>query len=395
MALPVIPRGEPSRDAPTNPDWSWSSQFLRGFGRGLASRRHRQALLEAAELLDYARGEPSEALRKVAAANEPFRGPRRVDRRSSGGKSLGQIKTEEARARARARTLPRKRSSAEARASILTVRIPGIRAGAVARGAAANPVVPWLYEQAGRLGVESGQRRYYRRQLGGPILNRGPVSRGRAAPSRPLSTGPIVAGSTIPGPIPGTARPAPAPAASPRAPEGLPGGRPGGLNAPPGRNPAPAPRTSPGASPVPRTTTGHAPDLLRFQLPDLGALLARALAPRAVPRAVTAARGTQIVRPLPTTLGTPFSPAPSPGLTPSNSPLLGFSQATQPQPVPHEALDRCKCPPKKKRETKERCRNPVISRTRSGDVQTTKVRLVCQPSKPKPQLQRVLRTLTS
>lgn len=105
------------------------------------------------------------------------------------------------------------------------------------------------------------------------------------------------------------------------------------------------------------------------------------------PRPATAPTTARLVNPLPTTLGTRFSAAPSPATSPaltrSNSPLLGFSQLTESEPTPQEATDRCKCPPKKKRDTQKRCRNPVVSRTRSGDIQTTKVRLVCPQSRPK------------
>jgi hypothetical protein len=45
---------------------------------------------------------------------------------------------------------------------------------------------------------------------------------------------------------------------------------------------------------------------------------------------------------------------------------------------------RCPQPEKKKRKSdKQRCKNPVISRTTKDGIRTTKVRLECQPSKPK------------
>lgn len=62
-------------------------------------------------------------------------------------------------------------------------------------------------------------------------------------------------------------------------------------------------------------------------------------------------------------------------LTPLN--LAGVQSASQ---------QACKCPEPKKKEKKEkrdRCVNPVISRTVKDGIRTTKVELKCQPSKPK------------
>jgi len=43
----------------------------------------------------------------------------------------------------------------------------------------------------------------------------------------------------------------------------------------------------------------------------------------------------------------------------------------------------CECDEPKRKKSEPRCANPVISRTRTGDVQTIKRRIVCQPSRPK------------
>lgn len=63
-------------------------------------------------------------------------------------------------------------------------------------------------------------------------------------------------------------------------------------------------------------------------------------------------------------------------LTPLN--IAGVQSASQ---------QACKCPPekktKKRKDGKPRCTNPVISRTTRDGIRTTKVRLECQPSKPK------------
>jgi len=95
-----------------------------------------------------------------------------------------------------------------------------------------------------------------------------------------------------------------------------------------------------------------------------------------------------VVAPLRTTLtqyGSGASPviAAAQALTPSNSPLLGFAQGIQPEPTPQEELDKCKCPKPRKRTDKKRCTNPVLSRTRSGDIETTKRRIQCPQYKLK------------
>lgn len=394
MALPALPHGRPDRYAPPNPETSWSSQFLRGFARGLSALRFRQL---AHELNDAYTSvihniEQARVLLARAPANEPFRGPRRVARRGD-RRSLGQIKAEEARSRARARTRPPGgfRPRGEASRSILN--LPGIRArvgGPFAGGAvlaAGNEIIQITLE-VGRLQKESRARgtSKLRTSRSGQYIRT--VGRRGAAATRALPTrsatnrtgaGAQLPSPVSPSPVPGVPIPQRSPARDP--------GRSGGTLRSVSRDTGAVNAPVAGRAPAPRSTTGHAPDYLRVQFPDTADLLMRALSPRAAPAraAATAARAAaRVVSPLPTTLGTPFSPAPAARvLTPSNSPLLGFSQLTEQEPVPQEATDRCKCPKERKRESKKRCRNPVVSRTRSGDIQTTKVRLICPQSRPK------------
>lgn len=63
-------------------------------------------------------------------------------------------------------------------------------------------------------------------------------------------------------------------------------------------------------------------------------------------------------------------------LTPLNA--AGVQSASQSQ-------QRCNCPSekKKRKSDKPRCKNPVISRTTKDGIRTTKVKIQCQPSKPK------------
>lgn len=158
-----------------------------------------------------------------------------------------------------------------------------------------------------------------------------------------------------------------------------PGQRPASAPAPQ-TQPMPVPRPSPVARPSP------APAQSLFRLPDLGEMLQRALAPRTAPRPAAA----RVARPLPArvvsprpTLATIPGALASPGLTPFNSPVLGFAQGLQPSPTPREDTDECECKPKRKKDTKPRCRNPVISRRKDGDVLTTKTRITCPPSRPR------------
>lgn len=176
--------------------------------------------------------------------------------------------------------------------------------------------------------------------------------------------------STSPSRVPGVELPTGSPAVEP-GPSPVPASRPVAV---PGTLPAPAPSSSPATAPSP----------LQVRLTNLGQMLEQALMSRPATRAVAT-----VVRPLPTTLQPPLpttlqAPLGTPGLTAQNSPLLGFSNLVEPEPTPQEDLDKCKCPKTKKRKSdKKRCRNPVVSRSTSGNIRTTKVRLVCPPSKQK------------
>jgi len=185
---------------------------------------------------------------------------------------------------------------------------------------------------------------------------------GIAAPVNPSSTG-------QPAPRP-AARVDPAPAPAPR--------------------PASVPQQAPAPRPAPQTVPARQPAINWRVVADPFQQLWNALRPsprpalaRSLARNVSAAR---VVNPLPTTLGTVWSPAPaaSPLLTAANSPMLGFSAATQPQPQPQsDACAKCADERKKDKKGEKRCRNPVVSRTTSGNIRTTKTRLVCRPSKLK------------
>lgn len=241
----------------------------------------------------------------------------------------------------------------------------------------------WYYEQ--RLAEQRRKRILAVGRRGAaatrPLL---PVGAGGASTNR---TGAGAAPLPIPSPrpstvpIPGQSRvelPSGSPAVNPAA---VPGALPGII-------PQPAPASIPAPSPGARPASVPASSPLPFQvrIANLGEQLLSAL---------TGPRPATVVRPLPTTLtsfGTAASPslAAQPGLTPSNSPLLGFSQQTLYEPTPQEDLDKCRCPKKQKRSSKKRCTNPVISRTRAGDILTTKVRLVCPSSRTNKRSRRTL-----
>lgn len=212
-------------------------------------------------------------------------------------------------------------------------------------------------------------------------IPRGTNRRGASA-TRPFQP------SAIPGRRGGDPSARPSGPASPGRPVTTPAGNPAPVS-----EPRPAPAGSPGRAPVPsrapapapRPMPGQTPSASLLRLPNLAENLLMQLSPRASPRA--SARAAQVVSPRPT-YPTQYGQGASPilsqaqGLTPSNSPLLGFSTLTQQQPVPQEELDRCKCPKKRKRKSDEkRCTNPVISRTTRHGIRTTKVRLTCPQSR--------------
>lgn len=307
----------------------------------------------------------------VARKSESYRGnpARRVDRRR--GKTLGQIRQEEAKARAQARTRPQApfRPDQDTRRSVLTV--PGIRARAAPFGgvaAAGNELVSiytdiWFRQREWRQRIER-------------LAGREGARRGAAA-TRPLST------SAIPGRTG---------AAATRRPEAVIAQQPAARTATgtdraaqqlPARQPAVAraPAAVPGTARAPATAPAQARAL--FRLPNLGEMLANALAPRTAPRPVP--QSARVLAPLPARVSIPrmganATPGLTPGLTPSNSPMLGFSQALDPNanPEAEPELDPCEeCKKVKKKSQKPRCVNPVVSRSVRDGIRTTKTRLLC------------------
>lgn len=128
-------------------------------------------------------------------------------------------------------------------------------------------------------------------------------------------------------------------------------------------HPQPQPNPRPGQRPGPSTRPLEIPSIpLPFSVPFPGAP-AFPVSPRMRPG-----------------LRTPVSPRP---LTPFNEPGVGFEPLTFSQPMPRPKTDKCVCTDTKPKPRKKSCRNPVISRTRAGDILTTKVRLTCPQSKPK------------
>lgn len=143
------------------------------------------------------------------------------------------------------------------------------------------------------------------------------------------------------------------------------------------------PRAQPQARPATARSTASA-TALRVSW-DPMRMLANALAParnyaqataRAASRVATQFR-TAVNLGLPTTL----SRAGAPSSLTSLNPGLVASTLSQPQPVPQE--DPCQRSRPKKRDSKPRCVNPVISRTTRDGIRTTKVRLTCPQSKLK------------
>lgn len=136
-----------------------------------------------------------------------------------------------------------------------------------------------------------------------------------------------------------------------------------------GRNPlATRGTSSQTASRAPSRAALPAPARVSWRVQNLGDMLLQSLLPRSAPRA--AARGVSLVQPTPQAV-----PQPTP-LTAVNSGMIGFVPPSTP-------TDRCNCEPQRKKRKSSSCRNPVVSRTTHGDIRTTKVRLVCPPSKQK------------
>lgn len=165
---------------------------------------------------------------------------------------------------------------------------------------------------------------------------------------------PDVIPRTIPIPLPREGEPGDAPNPTRRT-------RPG---------PAPGPGTSPRPKtrPLPRTSPGSP-----FPLPDIFAPLPYSLPMPRLPKVAPKIPQPRLTSPLPRGDLTPFNP---PGV---GSEPFAF---TQPKP------QRCSCPQvrtdEKPPRRKPSCKNPLISRSVSGDILTIKRRLQCQPSKSKP-----------
>lgn len=82
-------------------------------------------------------------------------------------------------------------------------------------------------------------------------------------------------------------------------------------------------------------------------------------------------------------IGTPGLTAPLSAPNAGLTPLVGTGVGLQPFPVPQEELDKCKCPPKKKRDKSQSCTNPVVSRKVRDGFIYIKRKLQCLPSKRK------------
>lgn len=300
-------------------------------------------------------------------------------------KTHGQILQEAAQARALARERTVGYLALNAARRRIGIQVEG-RANArlvssAARGqvmaAAGNEIIQGLFDTQRLIGE-------YRNQLA-RLAGHAPGSRRGALATRPLqSTGVPGRRGESSGPgsgplAPAVARPGTKPGATPGIQPGPAVGVPSALPLPaPARAPAPVARPAPAPVPATRPAPRTSPFRFELRMPNLGDLLARALAPRPAPRLATAARvapftrGAVVTPALPTTLtrlGTP------PQLTSLNSPLLGLSAQSQPQPQ-SEACRQC-AQERKRKSSKRRCRNPLISKSRSGNVLTTRRRIVC------------------
>lgn len=288
-------------------------------------------------------------------------------------------------------------------------------ARAVARGSLArNPLLTILASDVGRQGVAAGERGFWRERMAGKHGELGriddPGKRGRTTPrTSPQQPNAVPSPAparresapAAPTEFPGnpSTKPVPAPSRAPtpgRQPEQLP--TPGTVVVP---RPSPAPRTNPRpvANPWPVRLPGASPGWLPWRMPvafpmPVSFPIPRAVPlPRATPRAPTTPRAVPLMPPV---SGVPTGgisvPLQVPGLTPLNPGVLTFSP---PQPVPQEELDRCKCPPKKRKQREKGCTNPLVSRTVRDGFIITKRKLLCQPSKSRRPSVRALPTPTS
>jgi len=307
--------------------------------------------------------------------SEPYRGPpkRRKTRRRDARYLLNPQEAWNDKAKkARARS---------ARPATRTGEYPGIRSGSYGRGASFGAESNYYAMVLGETIYQHGRAVERREQLRRNILATG---RRGAAATRPLL--PSSPGTTNRSGAAATRRPAPAPAPDP-ATQGLPGGRPSDV-AKPASAPAPAPRTAPATRTSPATLPRTAP----ATWPNATSWVNTWMNPRL--------SFTGDIFPLETfprlRPGQAFDPVPGARPGQGLTPLEGVSVGSQPSPVPQEALDKCNCPPKKRAEKdKKKCTNPIISRSRNGDIETTKKRIICPSSKLKSLSQRTRPTATS
>lgn len=194
--------------------------------------------------------------------------------------------------------------------------------------------------------------------------------------------GPVTQPRRAPAPAPGPARrsepsrPSPAPAPVPGSPVRRPVGLP---------QPGASPRARPSPVPVPATLPRSSPGWIPWELPipELRPVQWPSSVPVPRPARFTPPRAVPMMPPV---VAVPRAPSPFPAAPPAASPLTTINPTllTSLQPEPQPETDPCaKGKPKRKDQTK-RCRNPVISRRVQGDILTTKVRLTCPRSKPKP-----------
>lgn len=356
--------------------WGPSNAFARLYGPNLLDQlfntRYQLRSSAAGSRTNYAAAQYFRGLRSGAAPkkSESFRGRGRTYRRVRPGDAQLLVRPQDAFAK-------KEKEAAATRA----FRQRQFTARLSARNVAGRDIAtnPWLLVAAESYFAGLAEQRERRAGILG-------VGRRGAAATRPLST----TGTGRPSRTgAGSTRPLAVPA--PRVQPGtIPGAAPGSVPARsvPNESPLSAPSRSPARSPTPSGAPARAPQPVQIpgalpgwipstlQLPKLSlANMFATVFPQLLPARVPRIAPSFVARPVPATTT-------QPRLTPLNAPLVGFSQATSLGPVPKEELAKCKCPPKRK-STKPRCRNPVISRTRAGDIQTTKVRLVCPPSKLK------------
>lgn len=349
---------------------SWWNYYGQGF-RGLAT---------GTSGASGARGVPS-----LGGGSYPVGGPRGRGgrRRRTGNASTAGLeqRLRIQREQIRRQTVSSKRAAGLQRSQTAALRAATFRGNAIAGYAA------FIADEATKRSFRKLDEAYYRRRLG-TNFPADPGKRGRPAAPQPVRTIdypelPVPARVPQRAPAPAPA-PGPARRADPRRPSPVPTPAPGNspvrrpVDSPSGRPlPDPARRTSP--NPMPGASPGWLPwelpipELRPVSFPLPRPLPARVITPRAVPL-------------MPSVVAVPRSPSTFPSAPPAASPLttLNPSLLTSLQPEPQPELDPCAKAKPKRQDQKPRCRNPVLSRTVHGDVQTTKVRLQCPRSRPKP-----------